>query len=110
MLLFFHSFSNNSSTKSPAPTITTSNGPTIKPAIAPNKSSLFQSITTNETHTNGGSTTSINSVTSITKSLLNHGKPNCAPKPPGIQLVANKNVNGNGRPAVSRHHSMKTPR
>lgn len=51
--------------------------------LAPNKSSLF-----------GGAM----------KPVPNHGKPNCAPKPPGIQqLMTSKNI-------VSRHHSMRSPR
>lgn len=48
------------------------------------------------------------------KPIPNHGKPNCAPKPPGIsQMIAAKNngvAGGSPRPTVSRHHSMKTPR
>lgn len=46
--------------------------------------------------------------------MINHGKPNCAPKPPGIsQKIAAKNngvIGGSSKTTVSRHHSMKTPR
>lgn len=60
------------------------------------------------------------------KVVPNHGKPNCAPKPPGIQHIVSAHKNGlsplntvnstttnNGninRPIVSRAHSMRSPR
>ncbi len=100
--------------------------------IAPNKSSLFNNMsqTTNVSSSStssvdresNSSISSLNNTSSSTQQLKpvpNHGKPNCAPKPPGIQqIIAAKNgsngttngSNGTGRPTVARHHSMKTPR
>lgn len=66
-----------------------------------NKSTLFG---TNAT-TNGTNSQTVNS----SKPVPNYGKPNCAPKPPGIQQLV-KPPGVNGKPTVSRHHSMKTPR
>lgn len=76
-----------------------------------------ESISSNSSLNNTG-----NSIQQL-KPVPNHGKPNCAPKPPGIQqIIAAKNgnngnsgtnnngSNGTGRPTVARHHSMKTPR
>lgn len=71
------------------------------PALAPNRSALFSD---------------------SSKPVPNHGKPNCAPKPPGVKTVTNtingltatsngnSGVTSSGRPTVSRHHSMKTTR
>ncbi|XP_026842272.1 WAS/WASL-interacting protein family member 3 isoform X1 [Drosophila persimilis] len=42
------------------------------------------------------------------KPAISFGKPNFAPKPPGLQQLIL--VNGQQRPAVTRHHSMKSPR
>lgn len=48
--------------------------------------------------------------------VINHGKPNLAPKPPPpqLKLVASGNNNGlnaeSNRKIVSRHQSMKSPR
>ncbi|XP_037941556.1 uncharacterized protein PB18E9.04c-like, partial [Teleopsis dalmanni] len=76
--------------------------------LTPNKSSLFGN--------NGGvssdSTTPSppvmnKSPTPGIKPMPNHGKPNFAPKPPGLQQLAFANGQ---RPLVSRHHSMKSPR
>lgn len=98
----------------------------------PNRSTLFQSLGTVSSSESSSSSSSSGSVTNLSatanggRPMPNHGKPNCAPKPPGIhQIIAAKNggstlsiaaaptthVNGSaGRPTVSRHHSMKTPR
>lgn len=84
-------------------------------SLAPNKSTLFGG------NTGGGVNSSSNSSTSPsasaspsppTKSPLpamkpHHGKPNFAPKPPGLQQLA---IANGQRPAVARHHSMKSPR
>ncbi|XP_037051851.1 WAS/WASL-interacting protein family member 2 isoform X2 [Bradysia coprophila] len=90
--------------------------------VAPNKSSLFsnmsQTTTTNDRESNS-SISSLNSNSNSTKPVPNHGKPNCAPKPPGIQQIiaakggnngSTNGSNGTGRPTVARHHSMKSPR
>lgn len=65
--------------------------------VAPNKSTLFGS-------SNSNSSSSNLTPTPPCKPILNHGKPNCAPKPPGIQLAVKE------KPTVARHHSMKSPR
>lgn len=122
-LSFTHNFSHSTS-QSPS-----TNGISISSntVIAPNKSSLFNnsSPTTNVSvdRDSNSSISSLNNSSNSTQQQLkpvpNHGKPNCAPKPPGIQqIIAAKNgnngnsngSNGTGRPTVARHHSMKTPR
>lgn len=99
----------NSKTTTPAAT----NGgesPQSPLNVAPIRSSLFPDSNIN------GSSASLSS-----KPVPNHGKPNCAPKPPNFQqnvVVSNgpkTSTNGGcvptaGKPTVSRHHSMKTPR
>lgn len=66
-----------------------SNNVNAKPLV--NKSNLFNG--------NGNSTPNINN-NSI--GVVNHGKPNYAPRPPPLQV--------GGRPNIARHHSMKSPR
>lgn len=106
----------------------TTNGISISSntVIAPNKSSLFNNMSqTTNTSVDRDSNSSISSLNNTSNSsqqlkpVPNHGKPNCAPKPPGIQqIISAKNgnngnsngSNGTGRPTVARHHSMKTPR
>lgn len=55
------------------------------------------------------------------KPVINHGKPNLAPKPPGMVFPPNAPTNGIGsnnnnasgapaRPTVARHQSMRSPR
>lgn len=89
--------------------------------IAPNKSSLFNNMSQTTTASSVDRESYSSNLTQQLKPVPNHGKPNCAPKPPGIQqIIASKNGNGNGsstngsngtgRPTVARHHSMKTPR
>lgn len=103
--------------------------------VLPNKSSLFNTnlsssslqISTNTTSQTSSSTSlsSYNSNNSIiqqqqmNKPVPNYGKPNLAPKPPGMQSLQLSLAlpsqpatgrNSNGRPTVARHHSMKTPR
>lgn len=64
----------------------------------------------NNDNNNNNLNVGTNNTGAINKPVPNHGKPNCAPKPPGIQqIIAAKTGNGN-RPAVSRHHSMRSPR
>lgn len=103
----------------------TTNGISISSntVIAPNKSSLFNNMSQPSTNASvdresSSSNSSLNSTQQM-KPVPNHGKPNCAPKPPGIQqIISAKNgnngtsvgSNGTGRPTVARHHSMKTPR
>ncbi|KAJ6648050.1 hypothetical protein Bhyg_03275, partial [Pseudolycoriella hygida] len=105
----------------------TTNGISISPntIIAPNKSSLFNNMSSatniSVDRDNTSSNSGLNNANSMQqlKPIPNHGKPNCAPKPPGIQhIISAKNgnnsstngSNGIGRPTVARHHSMKTPR
>lgn len=106
------------STPSPSP----SNGPTSAAvtsplgslSVLPNKSTLF-----------GGSGSSNSNSNSLTgspqppavpqtqpspKPVPNHGKPNLAPKPPGMQLNTSVASNNNGSGRVARHHSMRSPR
>lgn len=108
-----------------SPTTVSSNGL----SILPNKSSLHGN--SNNVNTNMISVkmttppTTTTTMTTTNKVVPNHGKPNCAPKPPGIQsIVTTKNNglsptnnvnsttnNGNSnRPVVSRAHSMRSPR
>lgn len=96
--------------------------------LAPNKSSLFSTNASTMTATtggggggassssngisNGGSPVSSASPSPPAKSPTpvvkpNHGKPNFAPKPPGLQQLA---MASGQRPAVARHHSMRSPR
>lgn len=94
-------------------------------SLAPNKSTLFGNNAVGQGSGGGGNGANINSTGNSTspsasaspspptKSPLlpsmkpNHGKPNFAPKPPGLQQLAMANGQ---RPAVARHHSMKSPR
>lgn len=88
-------------------------------SLLPNKSTLFSSTPTPQPQSSpqspsfsigSNSSSSPNppplSSLSSTKPVINHGKPNLAPKPPGmIPLV------GNGtRSSVARHQSMRSPR
>lgn len=66
-----------------------SNNVNAKPLV--NKSNLFNG--------NGNSTPNINN-NSI--GVVNHGKPNYAPRPPPLQVGE--------KPTVKRYHSMKSPR
>lgn len=84
---------------------------------APNRSNLFPAAVANVSASlsSASSESQLNS-----RPTPNHGKPNFAPKPPGIQqIIAAKSaaappppppVTNGTRPSVSRHHSMKTPR
>lgn len=109
-----------------------SSSPVIPPngtSIVPNKSSLFGKNETSNADSKASnklnsnvmlSTQTSNSITvTVTNKIVpNHGKPNCAPKPPGIQnLIASKspsnattNNENSTRPNVARHHSMRSPR
>ena len=143
-VLFFFGYNNNNNSGSPTTTatsISSINGTNI--TILPNKSALYgNSNNTNNNHSNTNHvntntiTVKMTSTTTTNKVVPNHGKPNCAPKPPGIQgsgVAAAKNglspINtttttttsiaaatnnghgsGNGRPIVSRAHSMRSPR
>lgn len=89
---------------------TPSSSPSISDAIA-NKSSLF-----NKPTVGVAPSTVLNP-----PKVINHGKPNLAPKPPPqLKLVTSGNGNGNGnnsslngdsnRKVVARHQSMKSPR
>lgn len=100
--------SQKSQAPSTPPSSSPSNGPTsavTSPigslSVLPNKSTLF-----------GGSSSPAPSVPQTQpspKPVPNHGKPNLAPKPPGMQLNTSvTNSNNNGR--VARHHSMRSPR
>lgn len=113
-------------------TLSSINGANI--TILPNKSALYgnsnnnnvniNTITAKMTSTTAATATSTPITTTTNKVVPNHGKPNCAPKPPGIQnIVTSKNGlsplntanstlnNGNSnRPIVSRAHSMRSPR
>lgn len=131
-LIFFVTTNNNLNTNSGSPISASINGTNI--TILPNKSALYgnsnHNTNTNNNHVNTNTitvkmtaTTTTSSSTTTNKVVPNHGKPNCAPKPPGIQGggAAVKNglsplttvaaaSNGNGRPIVSRAHSMRSPR
>lgn len=82
-----------------------SNADVNNKAINPVKSNVFQA-----------STNSSSITVSVTNKVVpNHGKPNCAPKPPG--LIAAKNsmspksaAENSTRPGVARHHSWRSPR
>ncbi|KFB40707.1 AGAP001886-PA-like protein [Anopheles sinensis] len=107
--------------------ITSSTSPTINAPVA-NRSALFGgTATATTTPTIPPSTASNNnsssnnvvgngSVPSATKPVPNYGKPNLAPKPPGMQLAmageGGQSGGGNAatRPTVSRHQSMRSPR
>lgn len=135
-----------------SPTISSINGTNI--SILPNKSALYgnhnnnnnvnnninskhnnhvntNTITVKMTSSSSSSSSSTSSLSATTNKVVpNHGKPNCAPKPPGIQNIAggaknglsptttttattnNGHGSGNsiGRPIVSRAHSMRSPR
>lgn len=82
-----------------------SNGVTI----LPNKSTLYgNNVNTNST----GTKTPTNNI------VPNHGKPYCAPKPPGLKnglsplnnINSTNNNGNNGRPNVARSQSVRTPR
>ncbi|XP_063708201.1 uncharacterized protein LOC134836867 isoform X2 [Culicoides brevitarsis] len=82
-------------------------------AILPNKSTLFSSTPTTESsqapsfniNSNIMSNTSVPSQNNV-KPIVNHGKPNLAPKPPNMVPPT-----GNGsRGSVARHQSMRSPR
>lgn len=131
---------NNNNSGSPS----SINGTNI--TILPNKSALYgnsnHNTNTNNNNVNTNtntitvkmtSTTTTSASTTTNKVVPNHGKPNCAPKPPGIQgggaavknglspintaaaaaaaaATNNGHGSGNGRPIVSRAHSMRSPR
>ncbi|ALC42793.1 Vrp1, partial [Drosophila busckii] len=81
--------------------------------LAPNKSTLFGGSAVGNGVGNSNSPTPASASTSIAqqqqlKPAIGHGKPNFAPKPPGLQQMAL--ANGHQRPVVARHHSMKSPR
>lgn len=123
---FFFSYSyfnRNSLAASSSPSATNGQlNKSVNSVIAPNKSTLFSSVTqSNETtinsrsssNINGSSSSSSNSIniTNIVNRMVpNNNKPYCAPKPPGIQILANKTVNGTARATITRHQSMKSPR
>ena len=75
--------------------------PSISDAIA-NKSSLFNK-------TQGPASSALS-----TPKVINHGKPNLAPKPPPqLKMVISGNsgiYDDSNRKVVSRHQSMKSPR
>lgn len=82
-----------------------SNGVTI----LPNKSTLYgNNVNINST----GTKTPTNNI------VPNHGKPYCAPKPPGLKnglsplnnINSTNNNGNNGRPNVARSQSVRTPR
>lgn len=101
-----------------APSYTPSTPNIMSDALA-NKSSLF-----NKTQAVG--TIAQPSAVLNPPKVINHGKPNLAPKPPLLKIaVASSNGNGNNsnnidsnnistsdnsRKSVARHQSMKTPR
>lgn len=68
-----------------------------------NKSNLHASLSS-LSQNNKLSTPDSSSLLSLSsqKSVINHGKPNLAPKPPTL--------NSSGKPGVMRAHSMKSPR
>lgn len=101
----------------------------INASLLPNKSTLFgrsdssnadmNSKTSNIVKSNvlQISTNSSSIAVSVTNKIVpNHGKPNCAPKPPGL-IAAKNNMSPNSvtensiRPGViARHHSWRSPR
>lgn len=82
-----------------------SNGVTI----LPNKSTLYG---------NNVNTSSTGTKTPTNNIVPNHGKPYCAPKPPGLKnglsplnnINSTNNNGNNGRPNVARSQSVRTPR
>lgn len=117
-----NSSSNSSSSSSLLVTSTVASGGSLR-NLAPNRSTLFGSGANSGSGSAGNNSYNSNSVDTTspsasaspsppTKSPLptlkpNHGKPNFAPKPPGLQKLALANGQ---RPGVARHHSMKSPR
>lgn len=100
----------------------------INASLLPNKSMLFGKSDTSNADVNNktsntvksivlqSSTTSSSIAISVTNKIVpNHGKPNCAPKPPGL-IAAKNNMSPNSvtenstRPGVARHHSWRSPR
>lgn len=77
-----------------------------EPQIVPNKSSLF-SKSSSVTNLEVGSSNSSASPTSSSAigPRHNYGKPNFAPKPPGLQQII-----AASKTSVTRHHSMRSPK
>lgn len=115
------SYSSQKSQAPSTPSPSTTNGPTSSSvtspvggiSLLPNKSTLFGG--TGGNGSSGNSSASGSPVPpQTTKPTINYGKPNLAPKPPGMQL----NTSGGGgtagsganRNMVGRHHSMRSPR
>ena len=92
-----------------------SHGNTESSAIG-NKSSLFAN--KNPAFEAAKSNLSASLFPNATPKVINHGKPNLAPKPPNFQLKLvpdNDNIdptpqNTGKQNSVARHHSMKSPR
>lgn len=100
------------STPSPSP----SNGP-VSPAVTspigslsilPNKSTLFGG-SSNSSSSGSPQPPPVPQTLPSPKPVPNHGKPNLAPKPPGMQFNTSVASN-NGSSRVARHHSMRSPR
>ena len=89
-----------------------------EPNALANKSTLFAS--KNSAFEAAKSNISASLYPNPSPKIINHGKPNLAPKPPNFQLKLvpdassdnnNNTSGGTGRQnSVARHHSMKSPR
>lgn len=110
-----HQIQTSSVSTPPAPT------PHIVNDAIPNKSSLFNNnINANNTISNNSninrkSSSYENKSQPSAPKIINHGKPNLAPKPPpqlslAINNNSNSSLNDSSRKAVARHQSMKSPR
>uniref|UniRef100_A0A182SUS1 WH2 domain-containing protein n=1 Tax=Anopheles maculatus TaxID=74869 RepID=A0A182SUS1_9DIPT len=103
-------------------TVATTTSPTFNAtsgsAPIPNRSALFGSNTTTTAAAatssvlmGNGSVPTMASIPVAPKPVPNYGKPNLAPKPPGMQLGGTAGDGGSTtRPTVSRHQSMRSPR
>uniref|UniRef100_A0A336MI93 CSON012699 protein n=1 Tax=Culicoides sonorensis TaxID=179676 RepID=A0A336MI93_CULSO len=88
-------------------TLFSSSTGTPQPQVSPQSPSF--SINSNSSHLSNSSSSSPAPPPlplSSTKPVINHGKPNLAPKPPGMV----PNVGNGTRPIVARHQSMRSPR
>lgn len=77
---------------------------------ANNIKSNINKINNNNDNNNNNVNVGTNNTGAVNKPVPNYGKPNCAPKPPGIQQIIAAKNGSTTRPAVSRHHSMRSPR
>lgn len=125
------SYSSQKSQAPSTPSPSASNGPasavtspagSIHSSVLPNKSTLFGGGGGGGGGGSSGNSSASGSpvppppVPQTVKPVPNYGKPNLAPKPPGMQLntslgsSSGGSSNGPNRNMVGRHHSMRSPR